>query len=67
MFKKNLKQILSSFEKTISQLDNLETSNLAAVETNKQEIAAIESENADLSTEAQAAKRVAENLRKILS
>jgi hypothetical protein len=67
MFKPTLKKILSSFEKTIAQLEGLEASNLAAVSQNEQEIVKIQAESTELSSEAAQAKRVAEKLKTILS
>jgi hypothetical protein len=67
MFKHSLKQILSSFEKTIQQLEALETSNLAAVDTNQKVVQKIQEQSAALSTEAASANRIAGNLRKILT
>ncbi len=66
MFKKNLSKILSSFTKTISQLEKLEQSNLTAVSQNQEAINRIAEESVELSQEAVRAKSVAEKLRKIL-
>lgn len=66
MFKKNLNQILSSFSKTIAQLEQLQARNSAAVEANHVTVSRLTAENTDLNTESGQANRVAEKLRAIL-
>lgn len=66
MFKKKLPAILSSFEKTISQLDTLSNENVAAIASNTAQIERLNEESNALSSEATKANRVAERLREIL-
>jgi hypothetical protein len=66
MFQKRLPAILSSFTKTLSQLEALQESNKAAVETNDWKISTLIAESHDLSAETEQAKKVAANLRTIL-
>ena len=66
MFKQNLNQILSSFSKTISQLENLQKRHSAAVEKHNAEIALRSTAKAALEVESAAAARVAEKIRGII-
>lgn len=64
---KALKGILSGFNKTITKLEQLSKLNNDHVEENTQRIKSLQEQNLSLTAEAQAAKNIADNLRKLLA
>jgi len=66
MFKKNLKQIVSSFGKIISELEELQASNLNAIVKNNDTINKLSDQNTELNTEATQASKIASNVRKLI-
>ena len=66
MFNKNLKTILSNFEKNITDLEALITSNSVKVDDNNQVIRRREENNLNLIAESQQAKEVSDKLRDVV-
>lgn len=64
---KALKGILSGFNKTITKLEQLNKVNITHVEENTQRIKSLQEQNLSLTAEAQAAKNIADNLRKLVT
>lgn len=63
---KVLQGILSGFTKTIDKLEKLTKVNMVTVEENTDRITKLHQQNLDLTAEAQAAKNIASNLRKLI-
>jgi hypothetical protein len=63
---KALNGILSGFNKTIDKLERLAKTNFTNVEENTDRIQALYQQNLNLTAEAQAAKNIATNLRKLI-
>ncbi|WP_067516868.1 hypothetical protein [Endozoicomonas ascidiicola] len=66
MFNKSLKQILSSFEKTITELDTLITRNSEKVDVNSAVIRDRQSENSRLIVQSHQARSVSDKLRDLI-
>lgn len=66
MFKKKLTSIVSSFSKTLSQLESLQSQNSAAVEAKQKTVKKLNEESTILATESAQAQRIADKLRSIL-
>jgi len=64
--KKSLSTILSSFQKTLAELQVLTEANQAEVATNQTRIASLQETNANLDAETKQAAVVATNLKSIL-
>lgn len=63
---KQLNAILSGFNKTLTKLDALVSSNSKTVDDNTARIDVLKQQNLELTAEAQAAKNVASNIRKMI-
>ncbi len=66
MFKNKLTSIVASFSKTISQLEELQKQNSAAVDKNCNEVARLTTDSNNLRDESEQAQRIAGKLREIL-
>lgn len=66
MFTKNLKQILSSFEKTIADLESLITRNSVRVDENNEIVRQCQQETGQLICQSQHARDVADKLRDLI-
>ncbi|OIN07925.1 hypothetical protein [Oceanisphaera psychrotolerans] len=64
---KNLKSILTGFNKTLTKLEALTKQNTKQVEVNTTRIDELKQQNLDLTAEAQAAKNIAQNIRQLIT
>lgn len=64
---KGLNTILSSFQKTLADLDKLVTKNTALYQANAATVAALHAENRELSDETAQAERVAARIKELVA